>query len=78
MSLADPEVEEVEDGEEGTYFIDQSGHYYYQASSDQQPVMAVVSATGDDDEEFVINPDSEEGVIDGDEVSNLTFYQINP
>jgi VCBS repeat-containing protein len=30
-------------GEEGTYFVDQSGHYYYQASSDQQPVMTVVS-----------------------------------
>lgn len=29
--------------EEGTYFVDQSGHYYYQASSDQQPVMTVVS-----------------------------------
>jgi VCBS repeat-containing protein len=29
--------------EEGTYFVDQSGHYYYQASGDQQPVMTVVS-----------------------------------
>jgi VCBS repeat-containing protein len=32
-----------EGGEEGTYFVDQSGHYYYQASNDQQPVMTVVS-----------------------------------
>jgi hypothetical protein len=32
-----------EAAEEGTYFVDQSGHYYYQATSDQQPVMTVVS-----------------------------------
>lgn len=76
LHTGDPEADDGEDGEEGTYFIDQSGHYYYQASSDQQPVMAVVSGTGDDDEEFVINPDTEEGVIDGDEVC-ITFSKIS-
>ncbi|XP_046997162.1 transcriptional repressor CTCFL isoform X2 [Schistocerca americana] len=34
-----------ENAEEGTYFVDQSGHYYYQANGDQQPVMTVVSET---------------------------------
>nr|CAD7594682.1 unnamed protein product [Timema genevievae] len=41
------EVQQVvtsdENAEEGTYFVDQSGHYYYQANADSQPVMTVVS-----------------------------------
>lgn len=81
----DNEDGDEEGAEEGTYFIDQSGHYYYQASSDQQPVMAVVSGVdgGDEEEEFVISPDGEDGVMDGDEVSyNLVmiifqFYLYN-
>ncbi|XP_063241559.1 transcriptional repressor CTCFL-like isoform X2 [Bacillus rossius redtenbacheri] len=35
--------------DEGTYFVDQSGHYYYQANSDQPPVMTVVSADPNSD-----------------------------
>lgn len=65
---AENDGEDEEATEEGTYFIDQSGHYYYQASAGQQPVMAVVSGVGEDgdgEEEFVINPETE----DGDEVS---------
>ncbi|XP_067003344.1 transcriptional repressor CTCF isoform X1 [Anabrus simplex] len=63
------EVQQVvtEDGtEEGTYFVDQSGHYYYQASSDQQPVMTVVSGIAD--------PSSE--VLDG--ASEATYVAMQP
>ncbi|PNF42636.1 hypothetical protein B7P43_G01275 [Cryptotermes secundus] len=52
--------------EEGTYFVDQSGHYYYQASSDQQPVMTVVSG--------VANASSE--VSDGS--SEATYVAMQP
>nr|CAD7398533.1 unnamed protein product [Timema poppensis] len=45
------EVQQVvtsdENAEEGTYFVDQSGHYYYQANADSQPVMTVVSGIAD-------------------------------
>nr|CAD7394605.1 unnamed protein product [Timema cristinae] len=45
------EVQQVvtsdDNAEEGTYFVDQSGHYYYQANADSQPVMTVVSGIAD-------------------------------
>ncbi|GLG92522.1 hypothetical protein R5R35_000719 [Gryllus longicercus] len=46
------EVQQVvaaeENGEEGTYFVDQSGRYYYQATTSDQPsVMTVVSSLPD-------------------------------
>lgn len=69
-----------EDGnEEGTYFIDQSGHYYYQANSNQAGVMAVVSGVDgvEEEEEFVINPDGEDGAIDGDEVRTFHFLTLH-
>lgn len=56
---ADPETEE------GTYFVDQAGHYYFQAKGDSQPVMTVMSTlpqpgTADEGEEFIINQENEE------------------
>ncbi|KAJ4438811.1 hypothetical protein ANN_14763, partial [Periplaneta americana] len=64
------EVQQVvtseEGAEEGTYFVDQSGHYYYQASSDQQPVMTVVSGVAD--------PSAE--VADG--TSEATYVAMQP
>ncbi|KAJ8954592.1 hypothetical protein NQ318_003123 [Aromia moschata] len=60
------------EGEEGTYFVDQAGHYYFQAKGDTQPVMTVMSGLGDssggDGEEFIINHENEgEDGEDGDE-----------
>lgn len=51
--------------EEGTYFVDQAGHYYFQAKGDSQPVMTVMSTlpqpgTSEEGEEFIINHDNEE------------------
>lgn len=34
--------------------------------------MAVVSASGENDEEFIINPETEEGVIDGEEATIIS------
>ncbi|XP_019766360.1 transcriptional repressor CTCF isoform X2 [Dendroctonus ponderosae] len=55
------------DGEEGTYFVDQAGHYYFQAKGETQPVMTVMSSLPqqsaedeDDEEEFIINHDKED------------------
>ncbi|XP_045463537.1 transcriptional repressor CTCF-like isoform X2 [Harmonia axyridis] len=61
--------DDVEDEEEGTYFVDQAGHYYFQAKGDAQPVMTVVSTPGlsssnDDREEYIINAENDKS--DGD------------
>lgn len=59
------------DGEEGTYFVDQAGHYYFQAKGDSQPVMTVLpgltSASGTDGS-FVLNQENEEDAEEGEEV----------
>ncbi|CAG9839353.1 unnamed protein product [Diabrotica balteata] len=64
------EEQEVEnEQEEGTYFVDQAGHYYYQAKGQTQPVMTVVptiAASGDADE-YVINQDNDEEGEEGEE-----------
>lgn len=62
-SEADGDENEGEN-EEGTYFVDQAGHYYYQAKGDSQPVMTVVpnlnDSGADDGEEFIINQENDE------------------
>lgn len=69
---ADAEENEGET-EEGTYFVDQAGHYYYQAKGETQPVMTVMpnlnDSGGDDAEEFIINQDNEEESEQTEEVS---------
>ena len=58
------------DGEtdEGTYFVDQAGHYYYQAKGESQPIMTMVSEINeneDEGEEFIINQENcEDGAED--------------
>ncbi|XP_050515679.1 transcriptional repressor CTCF-like isoform X2 [Diabrotica virgifera virgifera] len=64
------EEQEVEnEQEEGTYFVDQAGHYYYQAKGSTQPVMTVVPtiATSGDTDEYVINQENDEEGEDGEE-----------
>lgn len=58
-------VSEEGEGEDGTYFVDQAGHYYFQAKGAAQPVMTVMSAlpsqaNAEEGEEFIISQDSEE------------------
>ncbi|XP_022901412.2 transcriptional repressor CTCFL [Onthophagus taurus] len=74
---ATPQVTEIEDdnegdGDEGTYFVDQAGHYYYQAKGETQPVMTMVSGINDSEggeaDEFIINHENEEeGEEEGEE-----------
>lgn len=62
------------EAEEGTYFVDQAGHYYFQAKGDSQPVMTVMSTIpqqpSDEGEEFIINqePEENEAVEEPEEV----------
>lgn len=67
---------EIEDGheneeEEGTYFVDQAGHYYFQAKGSSQPVMTMVSgltdASAEESEEYIINPEAEEAEAEEEE-----------
>lgn len=65
-------VEEADgEAEEGTYFVDQQGHYYFQAKGEAEPVMTVVPGLADDDngEEFIINPAN---VEDGENEQRIT------
>ncbi|XP_044762556.1 transcriptional repressor CTCF-like [Coccinella septempunctata] len=58
--------DEVDDEEEGTYFVDQAGHYYFQAKGDAQPVMTVVSTPGlsssNDEREYIINAENKSDI----------------
>lgn len=60
------EIEDVQENEEeeGTYFVDQAGHYYYQAKGETQPVMTMVPGLSDagteEGEEFIINQENDE------------------
>lgn len=46
-------MDTADDGE-GTYFVDQSGHYYYQANGESQPVMTVVQRNSQETDEVSI------------------------
>lgn len=70
-SLLEIEGEENDgETEEGTYFVDQAGHYYYQAKGDTQPVMTVMpnlnDSGGDEGEEFIINQENDEEGEEGE------------
>lgn len=74
---------EENDGEpeEGTYFVDQAGHYYYQSNGgDTQRVMTVMpnlnesGAGSEEAEEFIINQDNDEEGEVADEVNLKLFY----
>lgn len=70
------------DGEEGTYFVDQAGHYYYQAKGETQPVMTMVpglsDSGADEAEEFIINNENDEEAAEeeGDDVNFHYFSKI--
>ncbi|XP_060534733.1 transcriptional repressor CTCF-like [Cylas formicarius] len=60
------------DGDEGTYFVDQAGHYYFQAKGGAQPVLTMMpdlpehhQAAGEDGDEYVVN--QENAGPDGDD-----------
>lgn len=57
------------DADEGTYFVDQAGHYYYQAKGETQHVMTMMptAISGGEEGEFIINQENDDGDDDGDE-----------
>ncbi|KAG5885033.1 hypothetical protein JTB14_018629 [Gonioctena quinquepunctata] len=58
------------DQEEGTYFVDQAGHYYFQAKGDAAPVMTVMPSmdnSGGEGDEYIINQENDEDGDEGDE-----------
>nr|CAD7196290.1 unnamed protein product [Timema douglasi] len=66
------EVQQVvtsdENAEEGTYFVDQSGHYYYQANADSQPVMTPQDAHV---EEISVMDQGSDGMSSGTESNQV-------
>lgn len=55
---------------EGTYFVDQSGHYYFQAKGENQPVMTVMPggmSGAEDGEEYIIHTDNDKEDLDVEE-----------
>lgn len=63
--------------EEGTYFVDQAGHYYFQAKGDTQPVMTVLPGltnSSGSEGPFVLNQENDEDG-DDDEVSP-SYYKL--
>lgn len=78
MFLNSLEVEDPQENEEeeGTYFVDQAGHYYYQAKGDSQPVMTMVpglaEAAGEEGEEFIINQENDEDAAE-EEAEEVTY-----
>lgn len=68
-------TENENEQEEGTYFVDQAGHYYFQAKGSTQPVMTVmpaISSTSDPDD-FVINQENDEEGEDSEDVRLYIF-----
>lgn len=64
------------ENEEGTYFVDQAGHYYFQAKGESQPVMTVLPGLTNSsgaEEPFVLNQDNEDEADEGEDVS-INYY----
>ncbi|XP_050300852.1 transcriptional repressor CTCFL [Anthonomus grandis grandis] len=73
--MASSSEDQEEQPQEGTYFIDQAGHYYFQAKGESQPVMTVMSALPEqateegEGEEFILSQDDDEEEEEGVEAS---------
>lgn len=51
------DTDTMEDTDEGTYFVDESGNYYYQASKDSEPVLT--EPPDGDNIQFIVEEDDE-------------------
>ncbi|XP_031618031.1 transcriptional repressor CTCF-like [Contarinia nasturtii] len=68
----------MEDTDEGTYFVDESGNYYYQATKDSEPVLT--EPPDGDNIQFIVEEDDEgddnlESVIEQATISSKTRKQ---
>lgn len=57
----------MEDTDEGTYFVDESGNYYYQATKDSEPVLT--EPPDGDNIQFIVEEDDENSMA-GDTLDN--------
>lgn len=62
------DIESMEDTDEGTYFVDESGNYYYQASKDSEPVLT--EPPDGDNIQFIVEEDDDENSIGADTLDN--------
>lgn len=51
----------MDDTEEGTYFVDESGNYYYQATKDSEPVLT--EPPDGDNIQFIVEEEDDENSI---------------
>lgn len=54
------DIENMEDTDEGTYFVDESGNYYYQASKDSEPVLS--EPPDGDNIQFIVEEDDDNSI----------------
>lgn len=53
--------DDMDDTEEGTYFVDESGNYYYQATKDSEPVLT--EPPDGDNIQFIVEEEDDENSI---------------
>lgn len=58
----------MDDTDEGTYFVDESGNYYYQATKDSEPVLT--EPPDGDNIQFIVEEEDDENSIDADNLDN--------
>lgn len=56
------DTDAMEDTDEGTYFVDESGNYYYQATKDSEPVLT--EPPDGDNIQFIVEEDDDENSAD--------------
>lgn len=54
-------ADDMDDTEEGTYFVDESGNYYYQATKDSEPVLT--EPPDGDNIQFIVEEEDDENSI---------------
>lgn len=54
-------TDDMDDTEEGTYFVDESGNYYYQATKDSEPVLT--EPPDGDNIQFIVEEEDDENSI---------------
>lgn len=58
----------MDDTDEGTYFVDESGNYYYQATKDSEPVLT--EPPDGDNIQFIVEEDDENSIGVADNLDN--------
>lgn len=62
------QITTMDDTEEGTYFVDESGNYYYQATKDSEPVLT--EPPDGDNIQFIVEEEDDENSIGAADLDN--------